>query len=92
MALGVVPDIEFEEARAHLIPGDMIILYTDGVIEALDAGQQMFGKERLIEVLRTHRTQSAVQLAETINETIAAFVGDVPQFDDFTLVVVKRRT
>jgi sigma-B regulation protein RsbU (phosphoserine phosphatase) len=92
MALGVVPDIEFEEARAHLVPGDMIILYTDGVTEALDAGQQMFGKERLIEVLRTHRTQSAVQLAETINETIAAFVGEVPQFDDFTLVVVKRRT
>jgi sigma-B regulation protein RsbU (phosphoserine phosphatase) len=70
----------------------MIVLYTDGVIEALTAGQQMFGKERLIEVLRTHRTQSAVQLAETINETVAAFVGDVPQFDDFTLVVAKRRT
>jgi serine phosphatase RsbU (regulator of sigma subunit)/signal transduction protein with GAF and PtsI domain len=92
MALGVVADIEFEQARAHLVPGDMIILYTDGVIEALDAGQQMYGKERLIEVLRTHRTQPAVQLAETINETIAAFVGDAPQFDDFTLVVAKRRT
>jgi serine phosphatase RsbU (regulator of sigma subunit)/putative methionine-R-sulfoxide reductase with GAF domain len=91
MALGVVADLEFEEARAHLVPGDMIILYTDGVVEALDASQQMFGKERLIEVLRTHRAQSAGQLAETINDTIASFVGDVPQFDDFTLVVVKRQ-
>jgi sigma-B regulation protein RsbU (phosphoserine phosphatase) len=91
MALGVVADLEFEEATAHLGPGDTIVLYTDGVIEALDAKQEMFGKERLIEVLRIHRTEPAVQLAETINETIASFVGDVPQFDDFTLVVVRRR-
>jgi serine phosphatase RsbU (regulator of sigma subunit) len=92
MALGVVPGLEFKEAAAHLDPGDMMILYTDGVIESMDAGQQMFGKERLTRVLRDHRTQSAVQLAETVNETIVAFVGDVPQFDDFTLVVAKRRS
>jgi serine phosphatase RsbU (regulator of sigma subunit)/putative methionine-R-sulfoxide reductase with GAF domain len=90
MALGVLPDLEFEERTAHLAPGDTLILYTDGVIEASNAGQEMFGKERLIETVRTHHHESAQKMAKTLNDTISAFVGEAPQFDDLTLVVAKR--
>ncbi len=90
MALAVLPGIEFEERTARLDPGDALVLYTDGVIEASDARQRMFGRERLMEVLRAHPTGSAEELAETIDQVIIAFVGDAPQFDDFTLVVAKR--
>ena len=90
MALGVLPDIDLEERTARLDPGDTLILYTDGVIEASDAEREMFGKERLIDVVRGARTRSAEELAEAINEAIAAFVGGAPQFDDLTLLVAKR--
>lgn len=90
MALGVLPGFEFEQRTASLHPGDTLVLYTDGVSEASDAERQMFGKERLIQLARSHRSESAWELAHTIDDTIAAFVGNAAQFDDFTLVVAKR--
>jgi serine phosphatase RsbU (regulator of sigma subunit)/putative methionine-R-sulfoxide reductase with GAF domain len=90
MALGVLSGLQFEEQAADLAPGDTLILYTDGVVEACDAEQHMFGRGRLLEMACAHRTESAEELAGTINDAVAAFVGGTPQFDDFTLVVAKR--
>jgi len=50
----------------------------------------VFGKERLIDVVQLHRHLPARELAQTIDEAVAGFVGDAPQFDDFTLVVARR--
>jgi sigma-B regulation protein RsbU (phosphoserine phosphatase) len=91
MAMGVLHDIEFEERTTKLEAGDILILYTDGVTEASNAEQQMFGKEQLIEIVRAHRDQPAENLVQAIDDIIAAFVGNTPQFDDFTLVVAKRK-
>ena len=90
MALGILPGSEFEEVTIYLYPGDILILYTDGVIEATDNKQEMFSRERLIEVVQNHRRQSATQLVETIDEAIGAFIGDASQFDDLTVLVAKR--
>jgi serine phosphatase RsbU (regulator of sigma subunit) len=90
MAMGVLPDVDFEERSAEMEPGDVLILYTDGVTDAANLSDEGFERERLAEVARTHRAMPADQLAETINERVAAFVGDAPQFDDFTLLVLKR--
>jgi len=90
MAMGVLPHMEVEERTAHLDPGDLLVLYTDGVTEASNAEGEMFGRERLKEVASAHRAQSAEDLVQTIDEAITAFVGDAPQFDDFTLVVARR--
>jgi sigma-B regulation protein RsbU (phosphoserine phosphatase) len=90
MALGVLPGIEFEQRTVHLQPDDALVLYTDGVIEALNLEQEMFGKERLVQVVRANRTRPATDLARIIEDTISAFVGDAAQFDDLTLVVAKR--
>ena len=89
MAMGVLPHLEVEERTAHLDPGDILVLYTDGVTEASNAESEMFGRERLKEVASAHRAQSAEDLAQMIDEAITAFVGNAPQFDDFTLVVAK---
>jgi serine phosphatase RsbU (regulator of sigma subunit) len=91
MALGVLPGIEVREERTRLGPGDALVLSTDGIIEAADPGQQMFGWERLVAAGRAHRTASAEALAGAIDEAVALFVGDAPQSDDFTLVVAKRK-
>jgi sigma-B regulation protein RsbU (phosphoserine phosphatase) len=90
MALGILPGSEVPEETTGLDPGDILILYTDGVIEATDNKLEMFGRERLIEVVQKHRHQSATQLVETINDAIGAFTGDAPQFDDLTVLVAKR--
>jgi sigma-B regulation protein RsbU (phosphoserine phosphatase) len=92
MALGILPDIHFEDQAVELAPGDTLVFYTDGVIESSDVNQQMFGRERLCEVLNAHRTEPAAQLAQSIDRSIAAFVGDTPPFDDLTLVVARCRT
>ena len=92
MAMGVLPEIEYEEGIAHLATGDILVMYTDGVTEALDAEDQMFGKERLLETVQAHRHRSAEQICQAIDDAVASFVGDVPQFDDFTLVIAKRST
>jgi serine phosphatase RsbU (regulator of sigma subunit)/putative methionine-R-sulfoxide reductase with GAF domain len=90
MALGVLPDVEFEERTVHLDPGDVLVFYTDGVIEASDEKQEMFGRERLYQVVSAHRSEPAKTLARSIDRDIAHFSGDAPQFDDFTLVIAKR--
>lgn len=91
MALGVMPNLQFQEQIIHLGPGDLLVLYTDGVVEALDAGLQMFGRERLLEVVSTHRHRSAEELVRMVDQALTAFTGDAPQFDDLTLLVVKRK-
>jgi sigma-B regulation protein RsbU (phosphoserine phosphatase) len=91
MAMGVLPHLEVEERMAHLDPGDIVVLYTDGVSEASNAEGEMFGRERLKQVASAHRTQCAEELVRTIDDSITAFVGNAPQFDDFTLVVARRR-
>ncbi len=90
MALGILPDVEFEERKAQLEPGDCVVLYTDGVTDASDNDKQMYGRSRLVEIARTHRGQSAADLAQTIDGAVAAFTGGAPEYDDFTLLVVRR--
>ena len=91
IALGIMENVQAEEHTAFLRPGDLLVLYTDGVTDASDAQQQRFGVERLRQVLSTHRHQPVEELANTIWDAVAAFVGGAAQFDDFTLVIARRQ-
>ena len=90
MALGILPDQRFGEYTSHLEQGDTLILYTDGVTDAMNAQQESFGLARLKELVQSHRHEAARDLADTINRAVAVFVGEATQFDDFTLVIAKR--
>lgn len=90
MAMGVLPGIDYDEHTLHMRPGDTLVLYSDGVIEASDSDMNMFGRDRLMELVTAHRARSADELARIIDETIDGFVGGAEQFDDFTLVVARR--
>jgi sigma-B regulation protein RsbU (phosphoserine phosphatase) len=90
MALGVVTDIEFEQRHTRMELGDLLLFYTDGVTDALNETNQEFGLERLCAVVNAHQTESAEGIVQAINRAVDDFVGDTPQFDDFTLVVLKR--
>jgi sigma-B regulation protein RsbU (phosphoserine phosphatase) len=90
IALGVLEHAEFAEDVVYLEPGDAVVLYTDGISEAINADRQLFGRERLARVVAAHRHRSAEGLARAIDAAVAEFVGDAPQSDDFTLLVAKR--
>ncbi len=92
MALGVITDIELEQREARLGPGDLLLLYTDGVTDALNDANEEFGLSRLCSVVQAHQTESAASVIQAINQAVDEFVGDTPQFDDFTLAVLKRES
>ena len=66
------------------------MLYTDGVTEAINGDDEAFGEERLAQVVAQGRDLSAESLASHIVDAVAEFAGGHPQFDDITLVVLKR--
>jgi tetratricopeptide (TPR) repeat protein len=96
VALGIFEAGGWESDRVQIDPGDVLVLYTDGVTEAQGATGVMFGEERLLEVVQARlgspTTQKAVahEIQEAVLEEIRQFVGTAPQFDDLTLVVVVR--
>lgn len=91
IALGILPNAEQPQAHVELLCGDVLLLYTDGVTDALDrSGEEEFGASRLTEVLQEHGTRTAQELADEILRAVQEFANGAPQFDDMTFVVVKR--
>jgi sigma-B regulation protein RsbU (phosphoserine phosphatase) len=90
MPLGVEPDQTFEQRSLALKPEELIVMYTDGVIDALNSSGQDFGMDRLQEVIRANPTASAITLLDAIMEAVNNFTGSITPFDDITILVVKR--
>ena len=89
-SLSQIRGVALEDDRVALAPGDILILYTDGVTDAINLGEESFEMTRLQDVVLAHQTQSAAAIAEAIKAAVREFVGSAPQFDDLTLIVVKR--
>lgn len=68
----------------------MVLFYTDGAIDTLDAQGEAFGETRLKECLCDHRAEPAEAIAEAIDEAVRVWAGAEAQYDDFTLIVIKR--
>ncbi len=90
IVLGAFEEISLEEQRLDLAPGDALILYTDGVTEALNDEGEMFGDERLREVITATQGASADETIDAICGALAAFTGGAEPADDVTVVVVRR--
>jgi len=88
--LGMFEDMEWKQAKVQMNPGDVLLLYSDGVPEAEDAGQNEYGDDSFIEVGKVNAHRSAVEIQDAVIEAVLEFTGDAPQFDDITLVVVVR--
>jgi sigma-B regulation protein RsbU (phosphoserine phosphatase) len=89
MAIGAVQDAAYGSGTAVLGPGDVLVLYTDGVTEAENEAQEMFGEERLREVIAGASGRTAVEIVAAILGSVQAFSGAAPQSDDITLMVVR---
>jgi sigma-B regulation protein RsbU (phosphoserine phosphatase) len=78
-----------EEVELPLSPGDLFLLYTDGMSEAMNADGECFGDARLADLVGTHADLSQDQLRERILREIAGFAGSAPQHDDMTMVLLR---
>ncbi len=90
MPLGLFKGIEFQQQAVELESGDFIFLYTDGVSEASDADNHLFGEERLRHLMLKHREAPAESMAKAIEETLTTFIGPASPSDDITFVIVRR--
>ena len=87
MVLGVLPEGVYEQADIDVRPGDRLVLFTDGIVEAQRNDGEQFGDERLVETIVEHRRDSAQGLLDAILDAVSAFTGGAFQ-DDATLVAV----
>ena len=90
IVLSVMEAFPYEEAEVGLLPGDLVVVYSDGISEAVNAQQEQFGEERLARLLAECRTLSAEQTIESIVGAVRKHAGAVSQADDITVVVLKR--
>ena len=85
-AVATMEGIRFREHDFELHPGDRLFVYTDGVPEATDANNELFGTDRMLTALNADPEAAPVQLLRNVRTAIDAFVGDAPQFDDITML------
>ena len=90
IALGVLEEIQLREKETYLDSGDMLVLYTDGVTEAINADQEEFGIERLAEIVIAGRHEPAADILAHVDTSVTTFAAGQPPFDDLTLVIARR--
>jgi sigma-B regulation protein RsbU (phosphoserine phosphatase) len=78
------------ERSIDLLPGQTLVLYTDGVTEAFSPTGKMYGEERLLQLLKASAAPSAGELLDEIDAAVNAFIADAPVSDDITMVAVRR--
>src|SRR5215813_13511739 len=90
LPLGIMPNADFREGRTFLHPGDVLVVYSDGVTEAVNPGGEEFGPTRLYEVVARNIDSSAAGIRDRIEAALTKFCQGTPAADDITLVIVKR--
>ena len=86
LVLAGLENMRYRACSLDLVPGDALFLYTDGVTEATNAEQQLYGEERLSAVLNANRDCAPKELLAAVRTDVEAFVGKAPQFDDITVL------
>jgi phosphoserine phosphatase RsbU/P len=89
--VGMFPEAEYESAAVKLEKGDYLVIYTDGVSEAVNVQTEMFEEERLRQMLENFKGQTVEELAETIREGVKTFTEGAAQSDDITVLVVQYK-
>jgi serine phosphatase RsbU (regulator of sigma subunit) len=89
IVLGALENVEYKSRSVTIGEGDVMVMFTDGVTESINAQQELFGEKRLIEVIQKNTHLSAQTILEQILASVKAFAGDMPQFDDITLLIIK---
>jgi sigma-B regulation protein RsbU (phosphoserine phosphatase) len=88
--LALFEDAEYELHEVDLVTGDTVVMYTDGVTEAMNDQMEQFGTEHLEVIVKQHSKASSIELAELIIKAVREFTSGVAQSDDITLLILRR--
>ncbi|WP_051464959.1 PP2C family protein-serine/threonine phosphatase [Butyrivibrio sp. FCS014] len=88
-AVATMEGMKFRQHEFELHPGDRLFVYTDGVPEATDSSNELFGNDRMLYVLNNNKDSSVYDLLKNMKSSIDGFVGEAPQFDDITMLVLN---
>ena len=89
--VGIIPNAEFLAKEIVINENDLLLAYTDGVTDALNPNEASFGRERLAGLLKENQT-TCERLVKTIEQRLIQFIGDAVQFDDITVLAIKKQT
>ena len=89
--LGVIPAADYHEGEIALAPGDLIVMYSDGVVEATDHTDDQFGEDRLMAIIQENSQKPAAEIRDEILRRVREFLKEEPPQDDLTLVVARIR-
>lgn len=90
--LGLLPQAQYLSGRVSLQEGDVLVLYTDGLTDAINGGAEQFGEDRLREVVGRSLSLSASEICQQVVDQLDAFSAETPQWDDVTLAVMKVKS
>jgi sigma-B regulation protein RsbU (phosphoserine phosphatase) len=90
MVVGIFDDMAFTQQEMHLKPGDGLVLYTDGVTEAMNLDSQLFSDQRLLDLMQDKTGKDAQELVEEVIADVRVHVGEAEQSDDITIMAVRR--
>jgi serine phosphatase RsbU (regulator of sigma subunit) len=90
LILGAIPNMEYSEGSVEFKAKELLVLYTDGVSEAMDDSGEEYGEDRIKETARSLRHESVSHIVDEIERDVERFCGRIPMEDDSTMVVVKR--
>ncbi|MCR5536531.1 MAG: SpoIIE family protein phosphatase [Succinivibrio sp.] len=90
-AVGVDEERNYLEFKDSISSDDMLLLYTDGVTEAQNINNELYGDERLSSFLKQHAKLSSQEFAQALTKELTQFKGDAPQFDDITMLVLRHK-
>jgi sigma-B regulation protein RsbU (phosphoserine phosphatase) len=87
--LGLLPAAQYRCFETHVDAGDLLIVFSDGIAEAMNADEEEFGEERIVEIARQHLDQHPRMICDAVVDGIATFLGPLKPHDDQTLLIVR---
>jgi phosphoserine phosphatase RsbU/P len=90
LPIGMMQGVSYQEASVGFDPGDVLVIYSDGITESINERDEEFDEERLIEVVKNNLGRSASGIRDRIDEALSRFVGTTAPVDDMTLMIIKR--
>jgi serine phosphatase RsbU (regulator of sigma subunit) len=89
LPLGLMPNARYECGQNVLAPGDLLLVFTDGLVEAEDEKEEQYGEHRMLATLNSHSGRTAAEILQGIMTSADRFVGSAPQHDDITCFVLR---
>ena len=92
MVIGAFPFARYDESQIELLPGDLLVCFTDGISEPENEYGEMFGEDQVVELVLKNASRSEEQIVQTIIEAVEKWTGSPELQDDMTLLVARRKS